>query len=42
MLDWAYALVILNAEVIDDGVLEQTLGVLLKDHEDLRQHAGRR
>jgi len=41
MLDWAYALVLLNADAIDDAVLDQTLGVLLKDHEDLRQVDGR-
>jgi MoxR-like ATPase len=34
-LDWALALVVLNAERLDKGVLERTLGVLLKDHEDL-------
>ena len=42
MLDWAYALLILNAQAIDDLVLEQTIGVLLKDHEDLRQEESRR
>ncbi|MCC7491733.1 MAG: MoxR family ATPase [Fimbriimonadaceae bacterium] len=36
-LDWAYALVVLNADRIDDAVLDDTLGVLLKDHEDLRE-----
>lgn len=35
MLDWALALVTLNAETIDDRVLSETLGVLLKEHEDL-------
>jgi len=35
-LDWALALVVLNADRLDKQVLEQTLGVLLKDREDLR------
>lgn len=37
MLDWAYALVVLNAAAIDDEVLDETLGLLLKDHDDLLQ-----
>ncbi|MBI2297346.1 MAG: MoxR family ATPase [Armatimonadetes bacterium] len=37
MLDWAYALVVLNAERIEERVLEQTMGILLKDHADLQQ-----
>jgi len=41
MLDWAYALVMLNADAIDETVLDQTLGVLIKDHKDLRQAGGR-
>lgn len=41
VLDWAYALVLLNADAIDERVLDQTIGVLLKDHEDLRQSGGR-
>jgi len=35
-LDWALALVVLNASRLDKAVLEATLGVLLKEHEDLR------
>ncbi|MER3553021.1 MAG: ATPase [Meiothermus sp.] len=34
-LDWAQALVSLHREALDLGVLEATLGVILKDREDL-------
>lgn len=39
-LDWALALVVLNAQRLDKAVLEATLGVLLKEHEDLRAVGG--
>ena len=39
-LDWALALVVLNAQRLDKAVLEATLGVLLKEHEDLRSVGG--
>jgi MoxR-like ATPase len=33
-IDWARSLLILGAHALDRGVVEQTLGVLLKHHED--------
>lgn len=41
-LDWAAALVALNRETIDDAVVDQTLGVLLKHREDLAAVRGER
>lgn len=41
-LDWALALVVLNAEALDADTVEETLGVLLKDHEDLQEARRRR
>jgi MoxR-like ATPase len=35
MLDWAYALTVLNADGLDEALLDETLGLLLKDHQDL-------
>ncbi len=36
-LDWAKALVTLNANAIDDATLENTLSVLLKHEADLQR-----
>jgi hypothetical protein len=36
-LDWAKALVTLNADSIDDTMLETTLSVLLKHEQDLER-----
>ena len=36
-LDWAHALVALEAAGLDDGVAAETLGCILKDEADLRQ-----
>jgi MoxR-like ATPase len=41
-LDWAAALVALDREALDDGVVEQTLGVLLKHREDIAAVKGER
>jgi hypothetical protein len=41
-LDWAGALVALNAETLDAAVVEQTLGVLLKHREDIAAVKGER
>jgi MoxR-like ATPase len=41
-LDWAAALVALNAEAIDAGVVDRTLGVLLKHREDVAAVKGER
>ena len=41
-LDWAAALVALNAETLDATVVEQTLGVLLKHREDMAAVKGER
>jgi MoxR-like ATPase len=41
-LDWAAALVALNREVLDAATVEQTLGVLLKNQEDIEAVRGER
>src|SRR4029453_16772066 len=41
-LDWAAALVALDERTLDRDVVEQTLGVLLKHHEDIRAVSGER
>jgi MoxR-like ATPase len=41
-LDWAAALVALNREVLDAATVEQTLGVLLKNQEDIQAVRGER
>jgi MoxR-like ATPase len=41
-LDWAAALVALNAEALDGDVVNQTLGVLLKHREDIAAVKGER
>ena len=39
-LDWAAALVALNCDVLDPEVVDRTLGVLLKHHEDIEAVKG--
>jgi MoxR-like ATPase len=41
-LDWAAALVALDRDVLDGPVIDETLGVLLKHHEDIRAVSGDR
>ena len=41
-LDWVAALVALNQRQLEEDVVEQTLGVLLKDHEDIESVRGAR
>jgi MoxR-like ATPase len=41
-LDWAAALVALNRETLDADVVEQTLGILLKNQEDIESVRGTR
>jgi MoxR-like ATPase len=41
-LDWVAALVALDQRQLDEVVVEQTLGVLLKDHEDIESIRGTR
>jgi MoxR-like ATPase len=41
-LDWAAALVTLNAQILDAAIVEQTLGVLLKHREDMAAVRGER
>jgi hypothetical protein len=41
-LDWAAALVALNREALDADTVEQTLGVLLKNQEDIEAVRGTR
>jgi MoxR-like ATPase len=41
-LDWVAALVALDRDELDEGVVEQTLGILLKDHEDIETIRGER
>ncbi len=41
-LDWVAALVALDQRQLDEVVVEQTLGVLLKDHEDIESIRGAR
>ena len=41
-LDWAAALVALNREALDADVVEQTLGILLKNQEDIESVRGTR
>jgi MoxR-like ATPase len=36
-LDWAHALVALNADALDDATVAETLGCILKDQSDVRQ-----
>jgi MoxR-like ATPase len=36
-LDWANALVVLGADAIDDAIVSETLGCVLKDEADIRQ-----
>ena len=39
-LDWVAALVALNRERLDAEIVEETLGILLKDHEDIEAMRG--
>jgi MoxR-like ATPase len=41
-LDWVAALVALDRRQLDEAVVEETLGVLLKDHEDIESIRGLR
>ena len=41
-LDWAAALVTLNSRVLDVAIVEQTIGVLLKNQEDIEAVRGER
>jgi MoxR-like ATPase len=41
-LDWAAALVALDRQILEPGVVEETLGVLLKHHEDIQAIKGER
>jgi MoxR-like ATPase len=41
-LDWAAALVALNREVLDVGVVNETIGLLLKNQEDIESVRGER
>jgi MoxR-like ATPase len=41
-LDWAAALVTLNKDVLDAAIVEQTIGVLLKNQEDIEAVRGER
>jgi MoxR-like ATPase len=41
-LDWVAALVALDRRQLDEAVVEETLGVLLKDHEDIESIRGPR
>ena len=41
-LDWVAALVALDRDELDESVVEQTLGILLKDHEDIETMRGER
>jgi hypothetical protein len=41
-LDWAAALVALDREVLDPDVIEETLGLLLKNQEDIDSVRGER
>src|SRR5207237_10487708 len=41
-LDWIAALVALDRHELDEAVVEDTLGVLLKDHDDLEAMRGAR
>ena len=41
-LDWAAALVALNREVLDADVIDETLGILLKNQEDIQAVRGER
>jgi MoxR-like ATPase len=41
-LDWAAALVALDRQILDPGVVEETLGVLLKHQEDIQAIKGER
>jgi MoxR-like ATPase len=36
-LDWAQALVALHADHLDEGLVSETLGVVLKDAEDMKR-----
>jgi len=40
-LDWAEALIRLNAEILDENIVEQTLGCILKYREDLQHFKSR-
>lgn len=39
-LDWARALVELHQDRLDDGIVQETLGCILKDHHDITELAG--
>jgi hypothetical protein len=41
-LDWVAALVALDQRQLDEAVVEDTLGILLKDHEDIEAVRGPR
>jgi len=41
-LDWAAALVALNRSELDESTVEETLGILLKNQEDIQSVRGDR
>jgi uncharacterized protein with von Willebrand factor type A (vWA) domain len=41
-LDWVAALVALEQRQLDEGIVEDTLGILLKDHDDIEAVRGPR
>ena len=41
-LDWVAALVALNQDRLDEEIVNHTLGILLKDHEDIESMRGAR
>jgi hypothetical protein len=41
-LDWIAALVALDRDQLDEATVEHTLGILLKDHEDIESLRGDR
>ena len=41
-LDWVAALVALDRDQLDESTVEQTLGILLKDHDDIESLRGER
>jgi hypothetical protein len=41
-LDWVAALVALETDQLDEATVEHTLGILLKDHDDIESLRGER
>ena len=41
-LDWVAALVALNQDCLDEQIVNHTLGILLKDHDDIESMRGAR